>query len=240
MPRIYTKTGDDGTTGLLFGGRVSKASPAIEVNGAVDEAQSALGVARAETSAGSELHDLLIVLEHDLWVLMAEVATAPTNRHKLVAGRSAVEPAMVAALEDRIDGLLARFEMPAEFVVPGANRVSALLDVARAVVRRAERLAAAHPPDPASLVGPYLNRLSDLLWAAARWQDGAEHLTAREVGTGPGHGGTGAGTGSGRAGTGVGTGAGGSGSTAPGPAGMGSAGGARGGAPIDRDDGGEP
>lgn len=178
-PRIYTRTGDDGTTGLLYGGRVPKSAPAIEVNGAVDEAQAALGVVRAETAPGSELHDLLVGLERDLWVLMAEVATAPENRRKLVPGKSAVEPGMVGALEHRIDELLGRFAMPAEFVIPGANRVSALLDLARTVVRRAERLVAAHPPAPQSLVGPYLNRLSDLLWAAARWQEGASHLTAR-------------------------------------------------------------
>lgn len=185
MPRIYTRTGDDGTTGLLFGGRVAKSSPAIEVNGAVDEAQAALGVVRAESEPGSELHELLIGLERDLWVLMAEVATAADNRHKLVPGRSAVEPAMVVALEARIDDLLERFELPKEFVVPGVNRVSALLDVARTVVRRAERLAVAHPADPGSLVGTYLNRLSDLLWAMARWQEGDVHLTARSTGRPP-------------------------------------------------------
>lgn len=183
MPRIYTRTGDDGTTGLLYGGRVPKSSPAIELNGAVDESQAAMGVARAEVAPGSELHELLVALERDLWVLMAEVATAPANRRKLVAGASAVTVAMVDALEERIDGMLARFDMPAEFVVPGANRVSAALDVARTVVRRAERLAAAHPPDPASLVGRYLNRLSDLLWAAARWQEGEHHLAARDAST---------------------------------------------------------
>lgn len=82
--KIYTRKGDDGTTGLLFGGpRVSKSSAVIEANGVVDEAQAVLGVARAEATSGGELDGLLIGLERDLWVLMSEVATAPSNRQKL-------------------------------------------------------------------------------------------------------------------------------------------------------------
>ena len=179
--KIYTRTGDDGTTGLLYGGRVAKDSPAIEVNGAVDEAQAALGLARAEAERGSELDQVLLGLERDLWVLMAEVATAPENRRKLKPGASSVTPDMVRALEDHIDTLGARFEMPTEFVVPGQNRVSAALDVARTVVRRAERVLISAGPLPDSHVGPYLNRLSDLLWTMARWQEG-EHLATRSLG----------------------------------------------------------
>ena len=112
----------------------------IEANGAVDEAQAVIGVARAEARPAGSSTRLLVAVERDLWVLMAEVATAPANRQKLVAGTSLVTPEMVAALEDHIDELNERFEMPNEFVVPGQNRVSALLDVARTVVRRGERL----------------------------------------------------------------------------------------------------
>ncbi|MGH9072248.1 MAG: cob(I)yrinic acid a,c-diamide adenosyltransferase [Acidimicrobiales bacterium] len=178
-PRIYTKTGDDGTTGLLYGGRVRKDDPVIELNGTVDEAQAALGVVRSHAERGSELDLALIDLERDLWVLMAEVATSPENRHKLTPSATLVTKEMVTALEGHIDGLLARFEMPAAFVVPGESPVSALLDMARTVVRRAERLAMALAADrPASLVGPYLNRLSDLCWAMARWQED-QHLLAR-------------------------------------------------------------
>lgn len=176
--RIYTKKGDDGSTGLLYGGRVRKDSPAIELNGAVDEAQAALGVARAESGPGSELDDLLVDLERQLYVLMAEVATAPGNRPKLEAGTTLVTAVMVTSLEARIDDLSGRFEMPAEFVVPGQNRIAAALDVARTVVRRAERLASADPVE-GSLVGPYLNRLSDLVWTMARWMEGDEHMPAR-------------------------------------------------------------
>jgi len=185
--KIYTRRGDDGTTGLLYGGRVAKDSAAIEVNGAVDEAQAALGVARAEADPGSELDDILLGLERDLWVLMAEVATAAENRSKLAAGATLVTLEMVRALEARIDALNERFEMPTEFVVPGQNRVSAALDVARTVVRRAERAftgAVAAAAVTGSYVGPYLNRLSDLLWTMARWQEG-EHIGSRSLGPAP-------------------------------------------------------
>lgn len=185
--RIYTRKGDDGTTGLLFGGRVPKDEPRIEVNGAVDEAQAALGLARAESLPGSELDQLLVELERQLYVLMAEVATAPSNRRKLVDRQSLVTAAMVSDLEAWIDRLGERFEMPAEFVVPGANRCAAALDFARTVVRRAERVLASAPQlheegAAPSFVGPYLNRLSDLLWTMARWQEGEVHLAAKEAG----------------------------------------------------------
>jgi cob(I)alamin adenosyltransferase len=181
--RIYTRRGDDGTTGLLYGGRVRKDSSRIELNGAVDEAQAAMGVARAEAEQGSELDAILVGLERDLWVLMAEVATDPTNRRKLTPGASLVTGEMVTALEERIDALDARVEMPSEFVVPGQSRVSALLDVARTTVRRAERISAGVDLGD-SQVPTYLNRLSDLLWMMGRCQEG-EHLLARGDDGGP-------------------------------------------------------
>ena len=162
MVKIYTRKGDDGTTGLLYGGRVPKHAPTIEANGAVDEAQAALGVAHAEAGPGSELDALLIALERDLWVLMAEVATLPRNRGKLTPGVTLVTPEMVRALESHIDALSERFAMPKEFVVPGQNRTAASLDMARTVVRRAERLLSAYGaehglpgrPVPEPPVGP--------------------------------------------------------------------------------------
>lgn len=178
MLKIYTKTGDDGTTGLLYGGRVRKDSPLMQVTGTVDEAQAAMGMARAETEAGSELDGLLTRLERELYVLMAEVTTDPAHRSKLVAGTTLVTDGMVSALEQDIDDLISRVAMPTEFVIPGANRASAALDLSRTVVRRAERLLVSSPID-GSLVGLYLNRLSDLLWALARWAEGQEHLLAR-------------------------------------------------------------
>src|SRR6201999_3136008 len=98
-PRIYTKRGDDGTTGLLYGGRGRKDCSGIELNGVVDEARPARVVARALPPAGSEVHDRLTTLARALYVLMAEVATAPENRSKLAAGSSLVTPDMVASLE---------------------------------------------------------------------------------------------------------------------------------------------
>jgi cob(I)alamin adenosyltransferase len=174
--RIYTKTGDDGTTGLLFGGRVRKDEAVIEANGAVDEAQAFLGLARAEAGADSELDEILVAVERDLWVLMAELATAPENRRKLKPGSSLVTAEMVEELGRRTDAIGDRVEMPSEFVIPGQGRVSALLDVARTVVRRAERMALPVAVEGSHVV-PYLNRLSSLLWAMARWQEGTPLLS---------------------------------------------------------------
>jgi len=179
-PRIYTKKGDDGTTGLLFGGRVRKDSWRIELNGAVDEAQAAIGLARAETPPNTEANQRLTTLARDLYVLIAEVATAPANRQKLRAGSTLVTADMVAALEAGIDDLLARFDMPSDFTVPGENRVAAALDLARTIVRRAERIAVAEPVE-GSFVVAYLNRLSDLLWAMARWLEGPEHVLSKDA-----------------------------------------------------------
>ena len=169
--KVYTKQGDDGTTGLLYGGRVPKDSALPSAYGSVDEAQASLGVVRAELSDDDELVDIVIHIMRDLWVLMAELATLPENRHKLEDGSTRVTPDMVDALEHHIDEVSDRFDPPTEFVVPGENRVAALLDVARTVVRRAERdsLGAL---DEASVAGVYLNRLSDLLWTLARWREG--------------------------------------------------------------------
>jgi len=185
--RLYTRAGDDGTTGLLYGGRVRKDAPSVEANGAVDEAQAAIGLARTEVEPGSELDRILIGVERDLWVLMAELATAPDNRHKLTAGVSLVSPEMITALEAVIDDLGDRFELPAEFVIPGQDRSSALLDVARTVVRRAERLALGAAADGSEAVG-YLNRLSTLLWVLARFAEHGRSLPSSSVSGGLPHG----------------------------------------------------
>lgn len=174
--KVYTRTGDDGTTGLLFGGRVAKDASGPEAYGAVDEAVSALGLARAEVDPDSELHELLVQLQRELFVVGAELATAPENRAKLRPEVSLVTPEMVTRLEPIIDDITPRFEAPQEFVLPGQNRVAAALDFARAVVRRAERasVAATHAGwlDGGSHVVPYLNRLADLVYTLARWLEG--------------------------------------------------------------------
>ena len=176
MARIYTKTGDDGTTALYYGGRVRKDDLHPRAYGAVDEAQAALGLVRAFTDS-DELAGLMVDIERGLYIAMAELATLPENRHKLKAGTTAVEPAMVTALEALIDRYSEMFDPPTEFVLPGGTRVAAMLDVARTTMRRAEREALAVVAE-ASEVGKYLNRLSDLLWVLARWQEG-ESLTSR-------------------------------------------------------------
>lgn len=176
--RFYTRKGDDGTTGLYYGGRVRKDADAPEAYGAVDEAQAFLGLARAESERGGELDELLLRIERDLYVLMAELATQPENRHKLTAGATLVTPGMLAFIETKTDELSARFTMPTEFVLPGQNRMSALLEVSRTVIRRAERRALPVAATDSSVV-PYLNRLSSLLWAMARWQEG-EAVPAKE------------------------------------------------------------
>ena len=178
--KIYSRHGDDGTTGLLFGGRVLKSAEPIEVNGAVDEAQASLGWARAVAGPEHGLADLTIHLERDLWVLMAEVATLPENREKLTPNATLVTQGMVDSLEVHIDRLSADIVIPRDFVVPGENQISAAYDVARTVIRRAERIATQYPL-PDSLVVPYLNRLSDLVWTMARWADGPSSRVTRSV-----------------------------------------------------------
>jgi cob(I)alamin adenosyltransferase len=174
--KIYTRKGDAGDTGLLFGGaRVGKASPRIEAAGTVDEAVAALGLARAWLRADDPLSVLLIRLQKELFVVGAEVATHRARRARLTPGTSLVTEAMVTALEREIDALTAAHPMPVEFVVPGESQPGAALDLARSVTRRAERrvVVLAEGDDlPDSQVMRYLNRLADLLFVMARVADG--------------------------------------------------------------------
>ena len=167
---IYTRTGDDGTTGLLFGGRTSKADPLIEVCGTIDEAVAALGLARA-TGAAPELHAAILECQRGLFVAAADIAANPRARDRLTPGISAVTAPMTAELERSIDQLLAGHPLAPVFVVPGATLTSAALDLARTVLRRAERrvVAAGEAGAPVSAtVLAYLNRASDLLYVLAR------------------------------------------------------------------------
>jgi cob(I)alamin adenosyltransferase len=172
--KVYTRKGDDGTTGLFHGGRVAKDGPGPVAYGAVDEAVSALGVARAQAEQGSELDQLLVRLQRELFVVGAELATEPERRDKLEPGVSRVTSDMVDALEPIIDDVTTRFDPPQEFVLPGENPIAAALDLARTVVRRAERQAVAARSagwlDESEVV-PYLNRLADLVYTLARWQE---------------------------------------------------------------------
>ena len=174
--RIYTRRGDDGTTGRFLGGRVSKASSVVAACGDVDEAVAVLGIARA----GCEDEDLAAVilqLQRELFVVGADLATNPERRDKLEPGVSVVTAAMTAALETAIDERLTARPLQPVFLVPGTTTTSAQIDLARAVVRRAERHAVAARAEGEGVaddVLQYLNRLSDLLYVLARDATGPE------------------------------------------------------------------
>jgi cob(I)alamin adenosyltransferase len=171
--RIYTKTGDDGTTGLLYGGRVPKDDPRTSAFGASDEAVAALGLARADV-ADATLADLLLRLQRELFVVGAEIATNSDAWSKLTPGSTCVTAEMVASLEELIDSYVDRTAMPQEFVVPGETRASAAIDLARAIVRRCEREVVALAREgmlPDGEIVRYLNRLADLLFVLARYEE---------------------------------------------------------------------
>lgn len=179
--KIYTKRGDDGTTGLLYGSRVSKADLATEAYGTVDETVAALGVARALLTG--PLADEVLRIQKELFVVGADLATNPDERTKLTEDVSLVTPAMTERLETLIDERVAANPLPDEFIVPGANPASAALDVARTVTRRAER-ASVRLAEADRTVNPevlrYLNRLADLLFVLAR--DAADTAEPRSRG----------------------------------------------------------
>jgi len=175
MVKIYTKKGDDGTTSLWYGGRIPKHHGRTEAYGALDEACSQLGVARALCGPDqAELAADILRLQDDLFVAGAELATAPEAAERLEDGVSRATTAMVEELEQRIDRYMAEVELPPKFVIPGGNQLSAQLDVARTTIRRAERriseLAAAGEIAE-TIVIQFINRASDYAYALARWAD---------------------------------------------------------------------
>lgn len=179
--KIYTKKGDDGSTGLLYGGRVTKDDLATQAYGTVDEAVAAIGLARSLEPLGEGLDIRLLGVQRELFVVGAELATAKENAFKLEPGISKVTEEMVTGLEAQIDLMIEKAPLPNYFILPGATRVSAALDVARAVVRRAERLVVSLMQVRAlgdEVVLRYLNRLSDFLFAAARYEEHASGVKA--------------------------------------------------------------
>jgi cob(I)alamin adenosyltransferase len=179
--RIYTGTGDDGSTGLLYGGRISKADAAAEAYGSVDETVAAMGLARA-LAEEEAVRSSILRLQRELFVVGADLATNPRERSKLKPEVSLVTPGMVERLERLIDEEVERNPLPQEFIVPGANPTSAALDVARTLARRAERRAvelreAGREVNPDAL--RYLNRLSDLLFVVGRSQAGGSEEPSR-------------------------------------------------------------
>ena len=187
---VATRRGDDGTTGLLFGGeRIAKDDLRTEAYGTIDEAVAALGLARAELGlvdgpilvAGDDLGTLILRIQRELFVAAAELATQPAAWDRQVDRVSRVSAGMVADLEVLLRRLEVTITMPTEFVVPGETVVSAALEVARTVVRRAERRAVTLGSEgliPGPHLLPYLNRLADLLWVLARAAEQAEARSA--------------------------------------------------------------
>lgn len=173
--KIYTRKGDDGTTGLWYGGRVKKSDPRTAAYGDVDEAIAAIAVARALASeVAPEIAADLLEMQRCMFIGCAQLATADESFDKLEPGVTLVEQQMVDALETRIDSYKERVELPPKFIIPGGTELSARIDVARTVVRRAERAVVALDeldPLPDRTVLAYLNRSSDLLFMLARFTD---------------------------------------------------------------------
>jgi cob(I)alamin adenosyltransferase len=174
--KIYTRKGDDGTTSLWYGGRVPKHHGRTEAYGALDEASSQLGVARAlcVTEGAEELAADILRLQDDIFVAGAELATAPEAAERLEDGISRTSAEMVEWVEERIDRYMGEVDLPPQFVIPGGNQLSAQLDVARTTIRRAERHISALA-EAGELAGgtviEFVNRASDLAFAMARFAD---------------------------------------------------------------------
>jgi cob(I)alamin adenosyltransferase len=178
LNKIYTRTGDDGTTGLVDGSRRSKANVRMQAIGDVDEANSFIGVAIVAVADGKIAAQLLRI-QNDMFDLGADIATpgkdfAPSEMVLRIV------PAQVAWLETAMDGLNANLAPLTSFILPGGSQQAAALHVARAVCRRAERslvaLAAIEPVNPQAMA--YVNRLSDFLFVAARY---VNHLATGDI-----------------------------------------------------------
>lgn len=179
--RIYTKKGDTGTTGLLYGGRVPKDDPRTAVYGTLDETVSALGLARAGGLV-DVVERIVVRLQREMFVVGAQLVTAADNQDKLQEGVSKITPDMTEQAERDIDSLIEAHPLPQEFVLPGATLGSAGLDLARSTIRRAERQAVTMQREgmlTEAEILRYLNRVSDLLFALARYEE-AERGTSAE------------------------------------------------------------
>lgn len=175
LTKIYTKTGDDGSTGLGSGERRKKFDLRVEAYGTVDETNAAVGMARLSTGADPALADLdamLMRIQNDLFDLGADLSTPPTDENLGYEPLRIVE-AQVTRLEAEIDQLNADLSPLNSFVLPGGSPAATALHMARTVSRRAERLsvelADQEPGMVSSHVRQYLNRLSDFLFVASRW-----------------------------------------------------------------------
>jgi cob(I)alamin adenosyltransferase len=169
---IATKTGDTGTTALMYGRRVPKCHPRVEACGSIDELNAALGLARA-TAKQDFVGERLVPIQNDLIALMGELATVPEDFDRYRSdGYSLLTPEMAQKLDEIVQIIEAQKVSFKGWATPGATLNSAALDVARTVCRRAERRVAelqegGEIKNPSILI--YLNRLSDALWLLARW-----------------------------------------------------------------------
>ena len=180
LNKIYTKTGDDGSTGLANGERRAKCDARVDAYGDVDEANSAIGLARLSTTGLPELDAMLERIQNDLFDLGADLATPPSEK-KQDHEPLRIAPAQVARLEREIDALNARLRPLRSFVLPGGSPAAAALHLARAVCRRAERRMVALAASGEAVGAPalqFVNRLSDFLFVAARVanKDGASDV----------------------------------------------------------------
>ncbi len=173
MPEIYTRQGDYGETGLLYGGRISKSDLRCEAYGTIDEAVASMGLARSLLKC-EDLYPILKGIQKELFTVGAELATDPSEYGKLTANFSTVTGQMVTNLEKLIDKLKEQLNLPRAFIIPGASSGSSALDLSRSIIRRVER----HVVKLKELnyvenhnVLIYLNRLSDLLFVMARYED---------------------------------------------------------------------
>ena len=175
MVKIYTRKGDDGTTSLWYGGRVAKTDVRTEAYGSIDEANSALGVARSLCGEEqADLYETILTLQRNLFDAGAELATAPEAAERLEGGISRITEEMVEQAESEIDRYMSQVDLPPHFVIAGGTELSAALDVARSVIRRAERrVVELRDSDglASDAVLRYLNRASDLAFALARFAD---------------------------------------------------------------------
>ena len=171
--KLYTKFGDLGETSLLYGGRVSKNNLHTEAYGITDEAVSAMGLARATTD-DPRVKDVLRDLQRELFTIAAELATEPDKYELFQQHFQPVTQEMVSNLEATIDKLEEDVEMPNVFILPGGSPSSAAIDLARCIIRTAERRVVALRESGKltnDLIITYLNRIGDLLFVVARYQD---------------------------------------------------------------------
>ena len=170
---IYTKTGDDGETGLFWGGRVLKNDPRCEAYGAIDQAVSAMGLARA-TCEDSVVKDLILRIQNELFTVGAELATLAENYPEMQKHYRTVNDEMIIELERIIDDLGEVVELPPNFIIPGASVGSSALDVARSTLRVSERRIVDLDANGLLVnknILKYINRLSDTLFMMARYED---------------------------------------------------------------------